>query len=63
MTLLCSFNSHPVGTSSTSSNMADEMAKAQAAQPGGDTIFGRIIRKEIPADLIHEDDKVRVHIF
>ncbi|XP_008319861.2 adenosine 5'-monophosphoramidase HINT1 [Cynoglossus semilaevis] len=37
--------------------MADEMAKAQAAQPGGDTIFGRIIRKEIPADLIHEDDK------
>lgn len=43
--------------------MADEMAKAQAAQPGGDTIFGRIIRKEIPADLIHEDDKVRVHIF
>lgn len=63
MTLLCSFNSHPVGTSSTSFNMADEMAKAQAAQPGGDTIFGRIIRKEIPADLIHEDDKVRVHIF
>ncbi|KAM8858698.1 adenosine 5'-monophosphoramidase HINT1 [Spinachia spinachia] len=37
--------------------MADEMAKAQAAQPGGDTIFGKIIRKEIPVQLLHEDDK------
>lgn len=38
--------------------MADETAKAQTAQPGGDTIFGKIIRKEIPATLIHEDDQV-----
>ncbi|XP_056148126.1 histidine triad nucleotide-binding protein 1 [Lampris incognitus] len=37
--------------------MADETAKAQAAQPGGDTIFGKIIRKEIPAKLIYEDDQ------
>ncbi|XP_068424830.1 adenosine 5'-monophosphoramidase HINT1 [Clinocottus analis] len=37
--------------------MADEMAKAQAAQPGGDTIFGKIIRKEIPVQLLYEDDK------
>merc|ERR1719498_217972 len=37
--------------------MADEAAKAQVAQPGGDTIFGKICRKEIPANLIHEDDK------
>ncbi|XP_051235903.1 histidine triad nucleotide-binding protein 1 [Dicentrarchus labrax] len=37
--------------------MADEMAKAQAAQPGGDTIFGKIVRKEIPANLIYEDDQ------
>ncbi|KAM6922778.1 adenosine 5'-monophosphoramidase HINT1 [Anarhichas minor] len=37
--------------------MADEMAKAQAAQPGGDTIFGKIIRKEIPVELLYEDDK------
>ncbi|KAK0140629.1 Histidine triad nucleotide-binding protein 1 [Merluccius polli] len=36
--------------------MADEIAKSQAALPGGDTIFGKIIRKEIPATLIHEDD-------
>ncbi|KAL3050577.1 hypothetical protein OYC64_012577 [Pagothenia borchgrevinki] len=36
--------------------MADEMAKAQVAKPGGDTIFGKIIRKEIPATLLHEDD-------
>ncbi|KAK9541336.1 hypothetical protein VZT92_001389 [Zoarces viviparus] len=37
--------------------MADEMAKAQAAQPGGDTIFGKIIRKEIPVELLYEDGK------
>lgn len=38
--------------------MADEIAKAQAARPGGDTIFGKIIRKEIPAKIIFEDDQV-----
>lgn len=38
--------------------MADEIAKAQVAQPGGDTIFGKIIRKEIPAKIIFEDDRV-----
>ncbi|XP_070772234.1 adenosine 5'-monophosphoramidase HINT1 [Enoplosus armatus] len=36
--------------------MADETAKAQAAKPGGDTIFGKIVRKEIPANIIYEDD-------
>ncbi|XP_059214785.1 histidine triad nucleotide-binding protein 1 [Centropristis striata] len=37
--------------------MADETAKAQTAQPGGDTIFGKIIRGEIPVDFLHKDDK------
>jgi len=38
--------------------MADEVAKAQVASPnGGDTIFGKILRKEIPCDFIYEDDK------
>ncbi|XP_030624880.1 adenosine 5'-monophosphoramidase HINT1 [Chanos chanos] len=37
--------------------MADEIAKAQSAQPGGDTIFGKIIRKEIPAKIIYEDEQ------
>ncbi|KPP74134.1 hypothetical protein Z043_106734 [Scleropages formosus] len=37
--------------------MADEIAKAQAAQPGGDTIFGKIIRKEIPAKIFYEDEQ------
>ncbi|XP_029502152.1 histidine triad nucleotide-binding protein 1 [Oncorhynchus nerka] len=41
----------------TSSAMADEIAKAQVAQPGGDTIFGKIIRKEIPAKILFEDDQ------
>uniref|UniRef100_A0A8B9PDZ4 Uncharacterized protein n=1 Tax=Apteryx owenii TaxID=8824 RepID=A0A8B9PDZ4_APTOW len=38
--------------------MADEISKAQAACPGGDTIFGKIIRKEIPANIIYEDEQV-----
>ena len=38
--------------------MSDEVSKAQKAGPtGGDTIFGKIIRKEIPADILFEDDK------
>ncbi|XP_063820335.1 adenosine 5'-monophosphoramidase HINT1 [Pseudophryne corroboree] len=37
--------------------MADEISKAQTARPGGDTIFGKIIRKEIPANIIYEDDQ------
>ncbi|KAL3884348.1 hypothetical protein ACJMK2_024495 [Sinanodonta woodiana] len=34
-----------------------ETEKAQTAKPGGDTIFGKIIRKEIPCSLIYEDDQ------
>lgn len=34
--------------------MSDEATLAQNAKPGGDTIFGKIIRKEIPAKLIYE---------
>ena len=42
--------------------MSDEQAKAQTAQPGGDTIFGKIIRKEIPSDILYEDDTVSMKI-
>lgn len=35
--------------------MADEIAKAQAAGPGGDTIFGKVIGKEMPAKIASED--------
>uniref|UniRef100_A0A914W366 HIT domain-containing protein n=1 Tax=Plectus sambesii TaxID=2011161 RepID=A0A914W366_9BILA len=38
--------------------MSSEVDKAQNAAPGGDTIFGKIIRKEIPAKIIFEDDEV-----
>ncbi|EDO45654.1 predicted protein [Nematostella vectensis] len=37
--------------------MASEEEKAQSAVPGGDTIFSRIIRGDVPATFIHEDDK------
>lgn len=40
--------------------MADEVQKAQTASPQEDTIFGKIIRKEIPTKFIYEDDQVRV---
>lgn len=39
--------------------MADEVQKAQEAKSGGDdTIFGKILRGEIPCDFIYEDEKV-----
>ncbi|XP_014714995.2 adenosine 5'-monophosphoramidase HINT1 [Equus asinus] len=47
----------PVRPRGREAEMADEIAKAQAARPGGDTIFGKIIRKEIPAKIIFEDDQ------
>lgn len=37
---------------------SDEVQKAQGAQAGGDTIFGKILRKEIPCNFIYEDDQV-----
>uniref|UniRef100_A0AAZ3QZ72 Uncharacterized protein n=1 Tax=Oncorhynchus tshawytscha TaxID=74940 RepID=A0AAZ3QZ72_ONCTS len=40
--------------------MVDEIAKAQVAQPGSDTIFGKIIRKEIPAKILFEDS-IEIH--
>jgi len=42
--------------------MADEQAKAQSAAPGGDTIFGKIIRGEIPSKKIYEDDQVTLTV-
>ncbi len=38
--------------------MSDEVSKAQDAAPQGDTIFGKITRKEIPVTFIYEDDQV-----
>lgn len=39
--------------------MASEVDAAQKATRGGDdTIFGKIIRKEIPAKIIYEDEEV-----
>lgn len=43
--------------------MSDEVEKAQAASPSEDTIFGKILRKEIPCDFIYEDDQVRYRNF
>jgi hypothetical protein len=34
--------------------------QAQSATPGGDTIFGKISRHEIPAKIIFENDNVRL---
>lgn len=38
--------------------MKSEVEKAQKAGPENDTIFGKIIRKEIPANIVMEDDDV-----
>ncbi|KAH8349270.1 hypothetical protein KR067_012918, partial [Drosophila pandora] len=41
----------------SSARMASEVEKAQGASASEDTIFGKILRKEIPCTFIHEDDK------
>lgn len=40
--------------------MANEVQLAQTAQASGDTIFGKILRKEIPCNFIHEDNMVSI---
>jgi histidine triad (HIT) family protein len=37
--------------------MSSETEKAQAAKPTEDTIFGKIARKEMKVDLLHDDDQ------
>jgi len=41
-------------------NKMDEVERAKHAHPQGDTIFGKIVRGEIPTSFIYEDDKVGV---
>ena len=51
--------SEPNADSCHAIKMADEVAKAQSAEKSEDTIFGKILRKEIPCTFIYEDDQVR----
>ena len=42
----------------TKAKFSTEVSKAHAAQDdGGETIFDKIIRREIPSTIVHEDDK------
>ncbi|ALC39796.1 CG2862 [Drosophila busckii] len=43
--------------STNCARMASEVEKAQSAAASEDTIFGKILRKEIPCKYIYEDDK------
>jgi hypothetical protein len=40
--------------------MANEVQLAQTALSGGDTIFGKILRKELPCNFIYEDNLVGI---
>ena len=42
----------------TNRKMSSEVEKAQTAKPSGDSIFSKIIRKEIPATILFEDELV-----
>ncbi|KAL1512187.1 hypothetical protein AB1Y20_005452 [Prymnesium parvum] len=53
--LLFSSCSTPPGAQTRRAAMS-EVDKAQEARPGGETIFGKIIRKEIPATIVYEDE-------
>lgn len=46
-------------TTTPAPEMANEVQLAQNAQQSGDTIFGKILRKEIPCNFIYEDNLVR----
>ncbi len=48
---------------SAKNTSSDELIKAQTAKPTEDTIFGKIARKEIKIDLLHEDDQVFIYIY
>lgn len=48
----------PVTTIVLNRKMASEQELAQTAAPGGDTIFGKILRGEIPTKFIYEDEQV-----
>ena len=37
---------------------ANRVEDPKMAANSGDTIFGKIIRKEIPSEFLHEDDQV-----
>lgn len=59
----CDFRTTPYSFTRTTIpryKMSDEVEKASIALPGGDTIFGKILRKEIPCDFIYEDDRVSI---
>jgi len=42
-------------TKNSAASDEGEQAKAQRAQPTEDTLFDKLVRKEIPADIIYED--------
>ncbi|XP_014275770.1 adenosine 5'-monophosphoramidase HINT1 [Halyomorpha halys] len=54
---ICNSNIKVLTSTFKRSVMTDEVSKAQGASAGGDTIFGKILRKEIPAKVIYEDEK------
>merc|ERR1719291_1498846 len=43
-------------SSRSCTSMSEEVARARVATAGGDTIFGKIIRKETQADIVYEDE-------
>lgn len=53
-------NNLPLTTLNCRRFKMSEVDKAQSAAPGGDTIFGKILRGEIPTKFIYEDDQVRL---
>jgi hypothetical protein len=50
---------HHLNPVSIRRNMSSEVEAAQKAVPGQDTIFGKMLRGEIPCKFIHEDEQVR----
>lgn len=52
------FNANLLNRTPCWRKMATEVEKAQTAVATEDTIFGKILRKEIPCEFIYTDDQV-----
>ena len=50
-----------IGKATMSSEV--EKSKTAGSSDGGDTVFGKILRGEIPAKFIYEDDQVFAKAF
>ena len=56
--ILNSYSSTIYGYRLFSEDEVSRAAAASASKPPSETVFSRILNKDLPADIVYEDDKV-----